>query len=98
MSSQHMFTKLQVKDFSKGRRTLYVHFVTSNDCVNKKINNREIQAHSALKIILLFKLKTIVSLQNEGYTSKWQRSPLERQLVPFQRRAPEHMKFVMRHS
>ena len=78
MSSQHMFTKLQVKDFSKGRRTLYAHFVTSDDCVNKKINNREIQAHSALKIILLFKLKTIVSLQNEGYTSKWQRSPLEK--------------------
>ena len=78
MSSQHMFTKLQVKDFSKGRRTLYAHFVTSDDCVNKKINNREIQAPSALKIILLFKLKTIVSLQNEGYTSKWQRSPLEK--------------------
>ena len=66
MSSQHMFTKLQVKNFSKGMRTLYVHFVTSDDCVSKKINNREIQAHFALKIIMLFKLKTIVSLQNEG--------------------------------
>ena len=54
-----------------------VHFVTSDDRVSKKINNREIQAHSALKIIMLFKLKTIVSLQNEGYTNKWQRSPLE---------------------
>ena len=43
-----------------------VHFVTSDDRVSKKINNREIQAHSALKIIMLFKLKTIVSLQNEG--------------------------------
>ena len=49
MSSQHMFTKLQVKDFSKGRRTLYVHFVTSDDGVNKKTNNREIQAHSAIQ-------------------------------------------------
>ena len=40
-------------NFSKGRRTLYVYFVTSNDCVSKKINNREIQAHFALHEELL---------------------------------------------
>ena len=33
---------------------------------------------SCIKIILLLKLKIIIGLQNEGYTSIWQRSPLEK--------------------
>ena len=39
----------------------------------------------ALKIILLFKLKIIIGLQNEGYTNKWQRSNLEKGSMPLSR-------------